>query len=315
YGSEDDGGPSLPDLTSRSANRMLSCIRRRRFAEPFGALKSARQAFRRVEGIERPDRFSIDMRSTAAISIIRSSWLGRCISLEFRAYAPIRVDSSAGLRLPALRAEATLRCTRINETHAYQRAAGFTRRQTGGLHGADHRSRSQRETVRNLRCSGERRNTGANHARGHRERPSSLVARQQAHSVHLQPVRLLAGLVDERRWIAAEACSESFHRSRGRVVQPRRKEVGIHQRSVSELPGRQLQQAAARRGEERSGEGANLHFVVIPALDEMAQRAPQSSVRDSGRWRPSEGSHAWKSRRSAVLAWRSGRLRDLAGFD
>src|SRR6185437_16949161 len=161
-------GPRPPDLTSRSANRMLSCIRRRRFAEPFGALKSARQAFRRVEGIERRDRFSIDMRSTAAISIIRSSWLGRCISLEFRAYAPIRVDSSAGLRLSALRAEATLRCSRINETHAYQRAADFTRRQTGGLHGTDRRPRSQREAIRNLRCPGGWGDASSDHARGNR---------------------------------------------------------------------------------------------------------------------------------------------------
>ena len=99
----------------------------------------------------------------------------------------------------------------------------------------------------------------------------------KSHRLHLRSRRLVADLAHESRWLRREAGHQSLHRSRRRALFARRQEPGVHQRRLSRLRRRRLQQAEARRREDKQGESPHLHGAALPPLDPVADEAPQPS--------------------------------------
>ncbi len=63
----------------------------------------------------------------------------------------------------------------------------------------------------------------------------------------------------------------------GVLVFTERQEAAVHQRRLSRLPGRRLQQDPPGCGEVEQGEGAQLHDAALPSLDRVAIQAALAS--------------------------------------
>ena len=114
--------------------------------------------------------------------------------------------------------------------------------------------------------------------------------------------------LDRRREEGDEHLDRSFRRD----VVARRQEHSVRVVGLARLQRRRLQQGEGRREGQVEGEGEDLHAADVSSLDQLLRRQVQPPVPGLGRRRGCARSDAWRARRSAVLARRSGPVFVLA---